>query len=104
MWRRSPYYEDLKRWAGIAAEQGGQVSVWIGTNIIAILPDRDVDLGVVEDDEVVVSTRKMTMSGPVVHVEKIKRSELAEWQKRWGSAKAVAARDLAGGIVLPGGA
>ena len=76
-WLRSPYYQDLKRWAQIAAQGENQVSVWIGMHAIVILPDRDVDLGVVGEDEVVVSTKQRTPNGIVLGAEKIKRSEIS---------------------------
>jgi hypothetical protein len=86
-WLRAPYYQDLKRWAAVAAGGDNQVSVWIGMHVIVVLPDRDVDLGVVADDEVVVSTRQMTEKGVVLGAEKIKHSELAEREKRWATAR-----------------
>ena len=107
-WLRSPYYEDLKRWAKIAAEGNNQVSVWIGMHAIVVLPERDVDLGVVREDEVVVSTKRMTPNGLELGAEKIKRSELAEQQKQWVAAKQQHAAEsgagnLAGGVALSRG-
>ncbi len=52
-WRRTPYYAQFKRWAlaGVAARH--QILVFNGKRATAVLPDRDVDLGVVEvGDEV----------------------------------------------------
>jgi hypothetical protein len=84
-WLRAPYYQDLKRWAALAARGENQVSVWIGMHAIVILPDRDIDLGVVGDDEVVVSTKEQTRNGIVLGAEKVKRSELSG--KQWAGAK-----------------
>jgi hypothetical protein len=86
-WLRAPYYQDLKRWAAIAAQGENQVSVWIGMHAIVVLPDRDIDLGVVGDDEIIVSTRERTEKGIVLGAEKIKQSELAERQKRWATVR-----------------
>ena len=86
-WLRAPYYQDLKRWAAIAAQGDNQVSVWIGMHAIVVLPERDVDLGVVGDDEMVVSTRERTEKGIVLGAEKIKRSQLVEQQKLWATAR-----------------
>jgi hypothetical protein len=107
-WLRSPYYDDLKRWAKIAAEGDNQVSVWIGMHAIVILPERDVDLGVVDEDEVVVSTKQVTPAGLVLGAEKIKRSELVERQKQWAAARQhhaaeSGAGNLAAGVALPRG-
>jgi hypothetical protein len=95
-WLRSPYYEDLTQWSKIAAEAQTQVSVWIGMHAIVILPDRDVDLGVVGEDEVVVSTTNMTPGGPVLGAKKIKRSDLSEQEKRWAAARRHAREAAAG--------
>jgi Fe-S-cluster containining protein len=86
-WQRSPYYEDLKRWSAEAVQNERQVCIWIGRRAIVILPDRDVDLGIVGTDEVVVSTVRMTAGKPVHGAEKIKRSELAERQEKWKAAR-----------------
>jgi hypothetical protein len=86
-WRRSPYYEVLKRWSADAIARQQQVSVWIGQQCIVILPDREIDLGVVGEDEIVVSTTRMTPQGPEHGAEKIKASEVAAKQKEWAAAK-----------------
>jgi Fe-S-cluster containining protein len=86
-WRRSPFYEDLKRWSEVAASRQQQVSVWIGRHAIVILPDRDVDLGIVAEDELVVSTVTMTPQGPVLGAEKIHRDAVAERERQWAAAK-----------------
>lgn len=86
-WRRSPYYQELKKWSEIAARSQVQVSVWIGRHAIVIVPDQDIDLGFVSEDEVVVSTTAMTPQGPKLGAQKIKRSELPELEKRWEAAR-----------------
>ena len=86
-WRRDPYFADLKRWSVAAVAEQRQVSVWIGRHAIIILPDREIDLGVVEEDELVVSTTRMTPEGPVPGAEKIKKSELAAREQEWGAAR-----------------
>ena len=53
-WREQPHYADLKRWATAAARDLRQVVVSIGDRLIVILPNEDVDLGVVGLDERVV--------------------------------------------------
>ena len=53
-WRQQPYYADLKRWAAFAAADLRQIIVSIGNRSIVVLPDEDVDLGVVQDDERIV--------------------------------------------------
>ena len=53
-WREQPYYADLKKWAAYAARDLRQVMVSIGNRAIVILPDEDVDLGIVTIDERIV--------------------------------------------------
>jgi len=86
-WRRTPYFEVLKRWSEEAIAKQQQVSVWIGMHCIVILPDKEIDLGVVGPDEVVVSTTRMTPQGPEHGAEKIKASEVAAKQKEWAATK-----------------
>lgn len=47
-WRRSPYLAQIKRWATLGASSNNQVLVFVGRRAIAVLPDRDEDLGTVE--------------------------------------------------------
>jgi hypothetical protein len=53
-WREQPYYRDLKQWAAWAASELRQIIVSLGNRSIVVLPDEDVDLGVVQDDERIV--------------------------------------------------
>lgn len=54
-WRASPYFETLKRWSleGARANPARIVSVRIGTRGIVILPDREIDIGVVGPDDAI---------------------------------------------------
>lgn len=54
-WREPPYYNELKALAVLAFRENRQVLVTVGTKVIAVLPDRDVELGHVLEDEVVVT-------------------------------------------------
>jgi hypothetical protein len=47
-WRQQPFERDIRQWAAWAAEGEQQVLVHIGSRAIAILPDQEVELGVVE--------------------------------------------------------
>ena len=50
-WRAEPYYSEIRRMAGQAAGTSYTVFVQIGRRVIAVFPDREIDLGVVEEDE-----------------------------------------------------
>lgn len=55
-WRASPYFETLKRWAieGLRDDAGPRVvAVRVGARAIVILPDREVDLGIVGPGEAI---------------------------------------------------
>lgn len=74
-WRKSPYYENFKQWAREAAQQTPEmhvVDVMIREHSIVILPDRDVDLGIVGTDERVVLKKTMTAAGEFIDIEKVK--------------------------------
>jgi hypothetical protein len=54
-WKAEPYYGQLKRWARLAVPKRNQVVVCIGRRAIVILPNKDVDLGVIDNDEAIVT-------------------------------------------------
>lgn len=61
-WRDEPYYSDLKQWAW----QGGsrhQLLVHTAGRTIAIVPDADIDLGVVTDDHLLITAEITTPAG-----------------------------------------
>jgi hypothetical protein len=77
-WRREPFYSTLKVWAREALSregQIGQVYVTIGNRTIVILPDRNVDMGIVESDEIVVTRKQYGPGGVTYEAFKIKRDE-----------------------------
>ena len=71
MWRRPVYYENLKQWAVIGASRWPDlhmVDVLIGSRSIVILPDRDVELGVLGPDE-------------AIHLQSLGRDQMIEVTK-----------------------
>ena len=58
-WRREPYYTNFKRWAaeGALKRPVKLIDVMIGERLIVILPDRDVEFGVLAPDEAIAMTR-----------------------------------------------
>jgi hypothetical protein len=54
-WRQAPYYQTFKRWAaeGLNKSPPHVISVRVGQRAIIVLPDRDVELGVVAADETI---------------------------------------------------
>jgi hypothetical protein len=68
-WRKPPYYEWLKQWAREGAERGAFVFVRIGERMIAMLPDREEDIGEVGNQDEVVVARHVTPVGYAFQVE-----------------------------------
>jgi hypothetical protein len=78
-WRRAPYYEALKRWAAEAAERFPEVylvDVLIGARSIVVLPDREVELGVLDSDERIHLEYQNTAVGRVIEVSKVKNTSV----------------------------
>ena len=48
-WRRAPFYDTFKAWAARGAPKGLTLNVLVGRRGYEILPDRDVDYGVVRE-------------------------------------------------------
>jgi hypothetical protein len=79
-WRRSPYYEALKRWSAEAAERLPEVhlvDILIGARSIVVLPDREVELGVLDSGDRIHLAYKSTASGRVIEVSKVKHMSSA---------------------------
>lgn len=74
-WKSEPYYSQLKEWAVKAVPDMHQVVVCIGSRAIVILPDRDVDLGVIADDELIVTAEIQTPTGLRLEALKINRAD-----------------------------
>lgn len=64
-WQERKLYALLKRWAAIQAEKNFQVLVFIGKRAIAILPDRDVDLGDVNVEGKTIYYEKNRLTGRI---------------------------------------
>jgi hypothetical protein len=76
-WTRPPFYAQIKKWAADGAADGQFVFVRIGMRMIALLPDREVDLGRVDAaDEIVVS--RQPGPGGLVYAVEVKRHAPAD--------------------------
>ena len=56
-WQQEPYLSSLRRWSEAALVQGDQVLVFIGTKVIAVMPDRAIDLGEIKPGDRIVTLR-----------------------------------------------
>ena len=50
-WRAEPYHSEIRNMAGHLAGTAHTIFVQIGRRVIAVFPDREVDLGIVGEDE-----------------------------------------------------
>jgi hypothetical protein len=76
-WRRSPYYENIKRWAVEAAwkmPNPHMVDIVVREHSTVILPDGEVEIGALAPDEQVRIERTFTATGVKVEVQKVKRA------------------------------
>jgi hypothetical protein len=62
-WRREPFYAEIKQWSRRITPERGQVVVMIGERSIVILPDHDVDLGVLAPGELLVVSQDIGRGG-----------------------------------------
>ncbi len=69
-WRKPRFHDALRDWSRRGFAEGLQVLVRIGTRVVAILPDRDVDLGVLTDNERIKLTRVRTEQGVALMARK----------------------------------
>jgi hypothetical protein len=74
-WKAEPFYSQLKEWARLAAPVNGQVLACVGRTTVVILPDKDVDLGVVADNELIVTLERVTPLGITVDALKIRNDD-----------------------------
>jgi hypothetical protein len=74
-WRQAPYHADIRQWAAWAAPAGHQVTVYVGRRAIVIFPDRDVDLGILAEDERILVLRRPTPAGMHLDALKVKADD-----------------------------
>ena len=54
-WRGAPFFDQIKSWSYAGAQDMAQVVACVGKRAIVILPDEEVDLGAVDDDERIIT-------------------------------------------------
>jgi hypothetical protein len=73
-WRAEPYYSEIRRMARDAEGAATTIFVQIGRRIIVIFPDREVDVGVVADDDRV-AIQEEAGPGTRKHAIKVKAND-----------------------------
>ena len=74
-WRREPFYSTLKGWAAMVPANERQIVVFIDRRAIVILPEGDVDLGTIADDEAIVTEVRAGPNGAVASAIKVKQDD-----------------------------
>ncbi len=62
-WRRDPYHQQIRQWVKTCESMGRFVLLRIGGRCIALLPDKEVDLGAVGPEDDVFVSREMGPAG-----------------------------------------
>ncbi len=62
-WRKEPFYSRIKAWARETWKGGGQVLVWQGHDVVAVLPQKEVNLGRVRADQRIHTRETWTPTG-----------------------------------------
>jgi hypothetical protein len=71
-WRAEPYYSELRRWAALGSQNLRQIIVYVGRQCTVMLPDRNVDLGLLDGDEHIISRQLQTPLGVLTEVLALK--------------------------------
>lgn len=74
-WKREPFLSHFRRWAELGLQQGGQVVVFISRQALVILPDRVVDLGHTEPDDLILTQMVRTPQGIRAEPLKLKKDD-----------------------------
>lgn len=74
-WLQQPYHSDLKKWAAAGARTGCRILVHIGRRTIVVLPDRDIDVGLVADDEQILVLPRSGPQGVRLDAVKVKADD-----------------------------
>ena len=65
----------MRAWARASAPERGQVIVWVGEELFAILPDRDKPLGLMRTDELLVSVEYETPVNVIYDIIVMKKDD-----------------------------
>jgi hypothetical protein len=69
-WRDEPYYSVLKKWANDLMERNNYIFVSSGQTTIILLNDRDVDMGIIQQNETIYFTKTIRNGNIFVNVSK----------------------------------
>ncbi|MEZ5995242.1 MAG: hypothetical protein R3C25_05765 [Hyphomonadaceae bacterium] len=70
-WRKEPSYSQIRKWAQRFWPLGGRVLVW-GREVIAVLPDREVNLGAMQEGQRINVRETATPLGSTFEIELVR--------------------------------
>ncbi len=74
-WRREPYHTQIRAWVKTCEAMGKFVMIRTGSRCLALLPDKEVDLGAVGVNDDIFITREPGAAGYVYSVEVRRKPE-----------------------------
>ncbi len=75
--KSEPYYSQFKQWSKNSLAKGGQVVVNVNRHAQLIMPNEDIDLGVLAEDEIVEIAGERDVAGTTFVARKISRPSRA---------------------------
>lgn len=54
-WRQEPYYSEIMMWAMIYPATEVQIIIYTGQHVIAVMHDREIDLGILPEEDIIVT-------------------------------------------------
>ncbi len=73
-WKSEPYYSQLKQWSRNSLAKGGQVVASVNRHAYLIMPNEDIDLGILAEDDVVEITGERDVAGTRFTAHNIRKS------------------------------
>ncbi len=70
-WRQDPFYAQFKRWAQSALAENKHVIVFVNKAATVVLPDRDVEVGIIGPGDSLSFQKRVTAHGVLVDVKKV---------------------------------
>lgn len=73
-WKAAPFYERIKAWAVEGLPRNRQVTVCIGRRTVAVLPDKNVDLGDLDPGDQIAWEARRGPQGRVYSTHRVRKS------------------------------
>lgn len=67
VWKKPPYHTQFRQWAAAGVEVGRLVVIFVNRAATVVLPDKDVELGIINPGEKVFLTRSPRMGGTWIY-------------------------------------